>query len=273
MSQIPEIFETKGKMAVPINGVAIGFDNVKFSLQRFSRPLLFHNADSAFEVSVSGTCGLVRQQGENFLIATRHQLGKPPSRRHESEVCIALYDESNSGKPTLLTPNGGVIHSVSELGEKFLEDVLILTFTRDDSKLEQLNAQFLQVDGVKCLEEVDAADIVQFLTIAFPSMGVTLAFTDDAMGYEEVKSGFVRLALERLDVETLEKHVAFRVKETVPKQRDWDGYSGAPVYFVYIGSDGLLHLGWAGVIRLAGNGILHALLASEIRNYIRLSRE
>jgi hypothetical protein len=56
-----------------------------------------------------------------------------------------------------------------------------------------------------------------------------------------------------------------------PKERDFDGYSGAPVYFIFADDAGQAHVGWVGIIRLGGNGILHACLASEIRRSILTS--
>lgn len=63
--------------------------------------------------------------------------------------------------------------------------------------------------------------------------------------------------------------MVFRIKEKVRKSRDFDGYSGAPVYFYYSDDAGQAHLGWLGIIRLGGNGLLHVYLAGEIkRNYL-----
>jgi hypothetical protein len=77
------------------------------------------------------------------------------------------------------------------------------------------------------------------------------------------------LALEPADASTEDHHMAFRVKEKVQKLRDFDGYSGAPVYFYYNDDGGQAHLGWVGIIRLGGNGLLHVHLADVIkRNYL-----
>src|SRR5260370_33261207 len=91
MVRIPVILETSQKTSVLINGVFVPLDSAKHSLERFSRPLLFYNVGSPFEVSVVGTCTLIRQEGENFLVATRHQLGNGTAQRDETEVCVALY--------------------------------------------------------------------------------------------------------------------------------------------------------------------------------------
>jgi hypothetical protein len=270
--RIPVILEAKQKTSVLINGVSVPINSANFSLQRFSRPLLFYNSGSPFEVSVAGTCALIRQEGENFLIATRHQLGNQDTQRDETEVCIALYDDPKSAMPTLLTPSGSARYSFNEPDAKFLEDILILSFVRKDEKHDQLNAQFLQVDSVKCLNEVDPGSIIHFLTIAFPSIGNRPKLTGDGMGYDEFGTGFVRLALELHDIPTLEKHIAFRVKEEPRKERELDGFSGAPVYFLFVDHGEQVHVGWAGIVRLAGNGIFHAYMASEIRQYIRSSR-
>jgi len=94
----------------------------------------------------------------------------------------------------------------------------------------------------------------------------------DGLGYDEFRSGFVRLALELCDVPTPEGHVAFRVKEVQPRVRELDGYSGAPVYCLYEDDNDQVQLGWVGIIRLGGNGILHAFLANNIRALIESSR-
>lgn len=194
------------------------------------------------------------------------------TQRDETEVCIALYDDPKSKLPTLLTPSGSTRYSFNEPDAKFLEDILILSFVRGDEKLDQLNAQFLQVDSMKCLNEVDPGSIIHFLTIAFPSIGNHPKLTGDGMGYDEFGTGFVRLALELHDIPTLEKHISFRVMEEPRKERELDGFSGAPVYFLFVDHGEQVHVGWAGIIRLAGNGIIHAYMASEIRQYIRSSR-
>lgn len=266
------LLEAKQQASVQINGLWVPIDSAKFSLERFSRPLWFHNTGTAFEVSVSGTCALMRRRGENFLIATRHQLGKGNDARPETEACIALYDDPKSAKPTLLTPSGSVKISYHEPGAEFLEDLLILTFEREKQNLDKLNAQFLQIDAVPCLDEVDPARIIQFSTVAFPSIGNRPQLNAEGLGYEEFRTGFSRLALEPSEDLTMDHHLAFRVKEATPKARDFDGFSGSPVYFLFAGEGGQAQLGWAGIVRLGGNGILHVYLASEIRRQIDTSR-
>jgi hypothetical protein len=233
---------------------------------------VFYNGPP-FDVSVVGSCMLARFRGENFLIATRHQLGKGDEQRPETEVCVALFDDAKSRIPTLLTPSGGIRISFNDADDKFLEDILVLTFEREKHKLAQLNVQFLQLDEMKCLDEVDPRRIIQYLTIAFPSIGNRPELKSDGMGFEGFESGFVRLALEPTGDASLDRHIAFRVKEGVRKERDFDGYSGAPVYFIFADDTGQAHVGWVGMIRLGGNGILHVYLASQIRRGILTTRK
>lgn len=271
MARVPPLLHAKGKASVQINGLFVAIDDAKFSLERFSRPLIFYNEGSAYSVSVAGSCMLARCRGENLLIATRHQLGKGGEKRAETEVCIALYDDVASSKPTLLTPSGGMTATFPDPGAKFLEDILVLTFERGD-KTAQLSTHFLRLDDTKTLGEVEPRRIFGYLTIACPTSGSEPILTPDSMSFEEFKTGFVRLALEPADAPTEDHHMAFRVREKVRKSRDFDGYSGAPVYFYYTDDNGQAHLGWAGIIRAGGNGLLHVHLADEIkRNYLSAS--
>lgn len=269
MVRLPTLLESRQDTSVFINGLYVPIDQVKYSLERFSRPLFFYNAGSSYEVSVAGSCFLARLAGENFLIATRHQLEAGGARREEPEVCIALYDSHVGDKPTLLTPNGGVIVDESD---RFQDDILMLTFVREEARLAQLSAHFLQIDRVASLGDVDPRRIIQFSTIAWPSVGNRPRLKPDGMGYEEFRTGFVRLALELHDVPTPDGHVAFRVKEAEQKIRDFDGYSGAPVYFLYQDANDQVQLGWVGIIRLGGNGILHVYLGHIILGLIASSR-
>jgi hypothetical protein len=268
MVDVPPLLHARAKASVLINGLLVAIDDAKFSLDRFSRPLVLHNADSAYSVSVSGSCMLARYRGENLLISTRHQLGQGEERRAETEACVALYDDTTSSEPTLLTPSGSIAATFSDLGGKFLEDILILTFERGD-KTAQLSTHFLRLDDTKTLNEVEPRRIFGYLTIAYPTSGNQPILTPDSTSYEEFQTGFVRFALEPADASTEDHHMAFRVKEEVRKLRDFDGYSGAPVYFYYSDDGGQAHLGWVGIIRLGGNGLLHVHLADVIkRNYL-----
>jgi hypothetical protein len=261
------ILERRQRASVRVNGVYVPINSVKYALERFSRPLLFHNADTPFQVSGAGSCFLARAAGENLLIATRHQLGNPA--RDETDVCITLYDDPASSKATLLTPSGGIHVSYGDPAAKFLEDLLILSFVRHHEKLEQLATNFLRIDAMSTLADVDQDRIFYWMTIAWPTNGKTVVLSPDEMSCEEFRNGFVRLALEPHDVPSLEKHIAFRVREREPKIRDFDGYSGAPVFFLYLDDARETQVGWAGIIRLGGNGILHAYAAADIRTSLR----
>lgn len=266
----PILLERRKRASVVVNGVYVAIDDVKYALDRFSRPLLFHNADTPFQVSVAGSCFLARTRGENFLIATRHQLGKPA--RNVTDVCIALYDDPTSPKATLLTPSGGIGLSYDDPAARFLEDLLVLTFVRDQKKIERLATSFLQIDGMRTLAEVNPHRVFHWMTIAWPTTGNTVVLSPDEMNCEELKTGFVRLALEPCAEPSLERHIAFRVQEREPKVRDFDGYSGAPVFFLYLDDVGNAQVGWAGIIRLGANGILHVRVAADILSLMRTTK-
>ena len=136
-------------------------------------------------------------------------------------------------------------------------------------RYSRMSTHFLRLDDTKTLAEVEPRRIFGYLTIACPTSGSEPILTPDFMSYEEFKTGFVRLALEPADAPSEDHHKAFRVKEKVQKSRDFDGYSGAPVYFYYNDDGGQAHLGWVGIIRAGGNGLLHVHLADVIkRNYL-----
>jgi hypothetical protein len=180
MVDVSPLLHAKAKASVLINGLLVAIDDAKFSLDRFSRPLVLHNADSAYSVSVSGSCMLARYRGENLLISTRHQLGQ--ERRAETEACVALYDAATSSKPTLLTPSGSIAATFSHPGGKFLEDILVLTFERGD-KTAQLSTHFLRLDDTKTLNEVEPRRIFSYLTIAYPTSGNQPILTPASTSY------------------------------------------------------------------------------------------
>jgi hypothetical protein len=179
-----------------------------------------------------------------------------------------LYDAPASAKATLLTPSGGLRVSYDDPAAKILEDLLILTFVRDSENLARLATNFLQIDAMATLADVDADRIIHWMTIAWPTSGKTVVLTPDEMNCEEFRTGFVRLALEPHDGPSLDKHIAFHVREREPKRRDFDGYSGAPVFFLYVDDTREPRVGWAGIISRGGNGILHAYAAADIRSSI-----
>ncbi|TXL71738.1 hypothetical protein FHP25_29060 [Vineibacter terrae] len=265
------LFDAKAKLSVTINGLLVPFSQAPYSCTRFTQPFIFYNGGSPFDVSLAGSCALVREAGENYLIATRHQLGKRSDERERTEVCVAFPSEERPGTTGLVTPCGSVLVSYDQPEMQYAEDLLILMFTRGEKRPE-FNLRFLDINRVSTLDEAKAGEIVSYFITAFPSVGSKYNLTEDGMALAEVISGFARLTLEPSEANVMDGHIAFHVKENVPKERNLDGYSGAPVFFVWLDASKNAHLGFAGIVRLGGNNILHVYDGDRIRRIIQGSR-
>jgi hypothetical protein len=266
------LYTAKEKLSVMINGILVPFSQAPYACSRFAHPFIFYNEGSSFEVSAVGSCALLREAGDNYLIATRHQLGKRGEERQRTEVCVAIPNEVRPGTTALVTPCGSVIVTYDQPGMQYAEDLLILMFTRGEDR-PQFNLRFLDINRVSGLGDAKAGEVLEYFITAFPSVGSQYNLTEDGMAVREIVSGFARLTLERSVTDVMDGHITFHVKESLPKERSLDGYSGAPVFFVWLDRDKRAHLGFAGIVRLGGNNTLHVYNGDRIRQIIRGSRQ
>lgn len=266
------LYEAKERLSVMINGILVPFSQAPYACSRFAQPFIFYNEDSSFEVSAVGTCALLREAGENYLIATRHQLGKRGAERERTEVCVAFPNEARPGTSALVTPCGSVIVTYDQAGMQYAEDVLILMFTRGEDRPD-FNLRFLDINRVSGLEDAKAGEVVEYFITAFPSVGSQYNLTEDGMAVREIVSGFARLTLVPSNTQVMGGHITFHIKENEPKERNLDGYSGAPVFFVWLDGEKRAHLGFAGIVRLGGNNTLHVYEGDRIRRIIQGSRQ
>jgi hypothetical protein len=80
----------------------------------------------------------------------------------------------------------------------------------------------------------------------------------DAMSFEGYVSRFSKLYLETDRRESMPAHIEFRVRrDHTLTIDDFDGLSGSPVFFLYEDDSRQSRLGYAGMVRLASNGIFH----------------
>jgi hypothetical protein len=255
------LFNAKARLSVMINGILVPFSQAPYACSRFAQPFIFYNEGSEYSVSVAGSCGLVREAGDNYLIACRHQLGRRGSERDRTEVAVAIPNEGMPGGTALVTPCGSVLVTYDDFN----------MFTRGVNRPE-FNLRFLDINRVSNLEDARDGEIIEYFITAFPSIGSQYNLTEDGMKVQEIISGFARLTLERVDTVVEEGHITFRVKENEAKARNFDGYSGAPVFFVWLDRRKDAHLGFAGIVRLGGNGLLAVYDGAHIRRVIEGSR-
>jgi hypothetical protein len=129
------------KLSVPTNGVHVPFKQCIDNLQRFCRPVMFHNDDPVFDLSCSGSSLLFRQGGRNLMLCTHHQLvnlGRDP------QDVVLILDEPD-GRKIALTPNE-ITRAIFPLPEqRNLEDIFLAEYhsARDGRNLEP---QFLRLD-------------------------------------------------------------------------------------------------------------------------------
>src|SRR3546814_386038 len=101
MSVIDAITKAYANLSVPVNGLFLPVPTVIESLQRFCRPLAFHNDGHDHDISFSGSCLLVRHRGRNLLLCSRHQLTN--ANRTSDQIMIVVDD--GQGRRVGINPN------------------------------------------------------------------------------------------------------------------------------------------------------------------------
>jgi hypothetical protein len=140
------------------------------------------------------------------------------------------------------------------------EDIILVQF---DLAAHSVNPGrlFFDMTGMRTLDEVNEAAVTLYFAVGYPTEFAELKgnFDDpDSMFFEGYMLRFSQLYLETARQESMPAHMDFRTRRDHTLTIDnLDGLSGSPVFFLYQDGVRQSHLGYAGMIRLAANGIFH----------------
>lgn len=248
---LPSSLIAKMKISVPMNGVLVPFNRCIDNLQRFCRPLMFHNDDPTFDLSVSGSSLLFRYRGRNLVLCTQHQL---TNQGREGDDIVLILDDPD-GRKVALTPNEVTRAICSVPAQKNLEDIFLAEY-HSARNGRNLTPQFfaLNLDTTADLRSIPASNVVLIFAIGYPTQFSSLEMRIDPDSYPtglDIISRWCKLYLTfaepgawdkdfRLPLRTHEKYHA--------DVGDPDGFSGSPVFFLYRDSTLQAHLGFAGMI-------------------------
>ncbi len=266
------------KLSVPMNGLLVPFKHVVNNLQRFCRPLMFHNDYPVFDLSCSGSCLLFRHAGRNLMLCTRHQIVNPG--RDPAEI-VLIVDEVD-GRKTALTPNEAtrVTLGLPELAN--LEDILLTEYASERNG-RNLNPQFfeLDLDSTADLRNVSPEKVNLIFAIGYPtrfsSFDTKIDEIDGSATGLDIVSRWAKLYLELATPSAWD--LACRIPLQLHKDYhaeigDPDGFSGSPVFFLYQDDSKQAHLGFAGMITDASNEGRFAMYeARDIRRMVVESQQ
>jgi hypothetical protein len=260
------------KTSVLINGVLVPGRQASTSLQRFCRPVCFFNTGSPFEISTVGSCFLFKYRSRCLAFFTKHQLVNAHDNRTAGEFCIIVDDEDTSGK-VAVTPNEATSISYGSVEFRFFEDVQFVHY-EESRNGRNLSRHFVDLDleALPDLRAVTKERLVAIFSIGYPSAWASYDFVldDDAVPqHMEVTHRFAILRLANHWTEEMELHLTLRQHEKYSETfADLDGFSGSPVFFFYQDASLQVHLGFAGMIRLGGNGIVHVYEGAQMKKIL-----
>lgn len=271
MSGLPSPLVAQLALSVPVNGVLLPFKHSVDALHRFCRPLAFYNHESPFELSFSGSTLLLRCQGRNLLLCTRHQLENAHRRADE----IALLVEDLNGRTVGLAPDAAnrVVISVPEQAN--LADVFLAEFKPSRGGVE-ISRYFLVLDLDKTadLRQV-RGEVVLAFAIGYPTrfQSVESEWSEgDGVTRVSIVSRWSKIYLEPSLPKALhhENRVPMELhREFKADIGDPDGFSGAPVFFIWQDASRQAHLGFGGMIAEANrNGRFLLYEARHLRQVI-----
>lgn len=248
---IPSILSVRMKMSVKLNGVIISVHECIESLQRFCRPVIFFNIDEEFETSLAGSSFQVWTRNGGYKICTNHQLEN--HFRNPQEIILIVNGED--GRKKGLTPNGsGRINPITD-ETKNLDDLLIAYYQPDRPGLDMAtNFLRMDLDNTPHLGEIEDAEIFLIFAIGYPTKSSDYEAAYDEAGNllnVEVVSRWSKVFLERASRSTwdTENRIPLSLHHSYQSDiGDYDGYSGAPVFFLFKDGTSQLHLGFAGLL-------------------------
>lgn len=244
------------------------------SLQRFCRPVCFFNVGSDYEISSVGSCFLFKYRSRCLAFCTKHQLINAHDKRTAGEFCIILDDKESGGK-VAVTPNEAMSIRYGDSEYRFAEDVQFIVYEKNRNGRNLSNC-FVDI-GLETLPDLRAVskdDLIAVFSIGYPSAGTIYDFDMDNEAVPrnmKVVHGFSKLILENDWQEGMEYHLTLRQHERYPEKiAHLDGFSGGPVFFFYKDHSLQVQMGFAGMVRLGGNGIVHIYEADHMKKILDL---
>ena len=250
---IPSFIVAAMKTTVEMNGVFVRFNHCIENLQRFCRPVMFHNDDPMYEASYAGSSFLLRHRNRNVLLCTDHQLGQGDHKRQANEIMIILNDEGD--KKVGLTPNGVTKIVFHDAEAQNLKDIALVEYA-SDREGRDVSRHFYRLDlDANCdLNSIPPERIVLIFSIGYPSafssFETTFTAEYEATGLD-ITSRWCKLYMERAQPGPWDLPFRIPVKlhsGYAAEIGDPDGFSGSPVFFIYQEDGGQTHLGYAGMI-------------------------
>lgn len=261
------------KLSVPINGLFVPFKRCVDNLQRFCRPVMFHNDDPTFDLSYSGSSFLFRYRGRNLMLCTRHQLGKGAAARDPQDIMLIIEE---AGRKVGLGPNEVTRANFAAPEQRDLEDIFLAEY-RSVPDGRNLDPHFLRfdLDELPDLRSVPADRIVLTFAIGYPTRFSSFETTFDAEDMPvglDVVSRWCKLYLEPRAPDAWDRDYRLPLRlhrEFHADLGDPDGFSGSPVFFVHQDESKQAHLGFAGMIAEANaDGRFSIYEAAYIRQVV-----
>jgi len=249
---IPSFLTAAMKLSLPINGVFVPFKQSVTNLQRFCRPVMFHNQDPVFDLSCSGSSFLFRHRAQNLMLCTRHQL---ENQGRDPQDVVLIVDELDGCK-VALSPNGATRVIYHAPAPANLSDIFLAEYTSERTG-RNIDSQFLRfdLDAVADLRTVAAEAIVLIFAIGYPtrfsSFETKLDQDDGSATGLDVISRWTKLYLEPAAPSSFDHEHRLPLQIHRDFQADIgdpDGFSGSPVFFIYQDDTRQAHLGFAGMI-------------------------
>jgi hypothetical protein len=251
--EIPSFFTAAMKSTVQMNGVYVRFDRCVENLQRFCRPVIFHNEDPLYEASYAGSSFLLRYKRRHVVLCTEHQLGHGSNKRTPDELMIILED--GQGTKVGISPSAAAKVRFPSLDAANLEDIVLVEYLPNGGSRE-LGGYFYQLDadGMVDLRTLDQERVLVVFAIGYPSRFSSFETEFDADCQAtglDVRLGWSKLYLEQTDPQSRDIPLRLPLQARGDARADIgdpDGFSGAPVFAIYQDVQRQAHLGFAGMI-------------------------
>lgn len=250
---LSSILTAKMKLSIKVNGFYLPFNQVIESWRRHCLPVL-HYIDGVpgMDIGAAGSSLLLKHKGQLLQLFSLHQL---ENYNIAPEDVLIHRDELDQAKA--LGPSEIISLSADGVATADLDDIKILRY-QSNQKPEVLDARFFRNDitAMANLESVDAEKVVLIFTVGFPlHNGKTeFDFDEDTHEFANVNVSTASTKLYLQQTPRIQKDPPHRIplevhdEFSVPEGYDFNGFSGAPVFFIHQDEDKAAHLGFAGMI-------------------------
>ena len=272
--QLPSFMVATAKTSILLNGIYVKFNALIDILQRFCQPLTLHNSNSIYEISPFGSSFLVEYKTRKFRLFTRHQLGNG-EQAYSPEKVLLIFEDYQSNRVGL-SPSNSFSLKFNGQNEKSLEDLAIVEYSQQIGGAD-IERFFYKLD-LHAMSEFDNTDnkkIVAIFAIGYPSRFLTAetSFDEEYLPTEaSLNVGYAPLFLERANPSPwdIEYRTALQAHHRYNRDvGDPDGFSGAPVFYIYEDEARQSHLGFAGIITDGSKeGRFNIYRASDISRYL-----